>query len=295
LSPIYQFYQFYRITFFQLFQYIDSMIIIGEKINGFIPASAKAIRERDEAYIRSLAISQAQMGADYLDVSAGANRERERETLEWLINIIQDSVDTPLCIDSPDTSILLDMIRLAKRPGILNSVSEENGKCDAVFPKIADSEWKVIALACDNKGISTDAAVKFDIAAAIVEKAKKYGIGMDRLFIDPLVSALCANGNSLLNFIETTRAIKKQYPDIHITSGLSNISFGMPHRTILNQLFLALAQQAGMDSAILDITSEEMRSALYAADALLGRDRNCRRYLNAYRKGLLGLSGGKND
>lgn len=272
------------------------MIIIGEKINGFIPATARAIRERDEAYIRGMAITQAEMGADYLDIAAGPardqDREQERETLEWLINIVQDAVDTPLCIDSPDPSVLLDMIPLAKKPGILNSVSEEHEKCEAVFPKIADTEWKVIALACDNKGISADAQTKFNIAAGIVEKAKSYGIGMDRLFIDPMVSALCANGNSLLNFIQTMQTIKERYPDIHITSGLSNISFGMPHRTVINQLFLALALAAGMDSAILDITSAEIRSALYAVDALLGRDRNCRRYLNAYRKGLFG---GKND
>jgi 5-methyltetrahydrofolate--homocysteine methyltransferase len=180
------------------------------------------------------------------------------------------------------------MIPLAKRPGMLNSVSEEHGKCEILLPKVADSEWKIVALTCDNNGISRDARVKFDIAVTIVEKAKKYGITPDRLFIDPLVTTISTNSNSLLSFNETLVNIKNKYPEIHITSGLSNISFGMPYRKAINQQFLTLAMNAGMDSAIMDPTSDDMRATLYAVEALLGRDRNCRKYLNAFRKGLIG-------
>jgi 5-methyltetrahydrofolate--homocysteine methyltransferase len=264
------------------------MIIIGEKINGSIPATAKAIANRDEAFIRNLALKQTEMGADYLDVAAGVAPEIERETLSWLITIVQDAVDTPLCIDSSDCNVILDMIPLAKKPGMLNSVSEEHGKCEILLPKVADSEWKIVALTCDNKGISSDPKVKFDIAVTIVEKAKQYGIAVDRLFIDPLVTTISTNSNSLLSFNETLISIKNQYPEIHITSGLSNISFGMPYRKAINQQFLTLAMNAGMDSAIMDPTSEDMRTTLYAVDALLGRDRNCRKYLTAFRKGLIG-------
>ena len=264
------------------------MIIIGEKINGSIPSTAKAIQEKNEDFIRNLAIRQTEMGADYIDVAAGTSPELERETLKWLIGIVQDAVDTPLCIDSSDCNVLLDMIPLAKKPGMLNSVSEEHGKCEVLLPKIADSEWKIIALTCDNRGISPDPKVKFEIAVTIVEKAKKLGIIEDRLFIDPLVTTISTNGESLLSFNETLMSIKKKYPEIHITSGLSNISFGMPYRKIINQQFLALAMNAGMDSAIMDPTSDELRATLYAVEALLGRDKNCRKYLNAFRKGLIG-------
>jgi 5-methyltetrahydrofolate--homocysteine methyltransferase len=265
------------------------MIIIGEKINGSIPSTAKAIANRDEAFIRNLAQKQTETGADYIDVAAGTSPELERETLAWLINIVQDTVDTPLCIDSSDCNVILDMIPLVKRPGMLNSVSEEHGKCEILLPKVADSEWKIVALTCDNNGISEDARVKFDIAVTIVEKAKKYGITPDRLFIDPLVTTISTNSNSLLSFNETLVNIKNKYPEIHITSGLSNISFGMPYRKAINQQFLTLAMNAGMDSAIMDPTSDDMRTTLYAVEALLGRDRNCRKYLNAFRKGLIGL------
>jgi 5-methyltetrahydrofolate--homocysteine methyltransferase len=264
------------------------MIIIGEKINGFIPATARAIAERDEGFIRGLALRQTEAGADYIDVAAGTSPELERETLAWLINIVQDTVDTPLCIDSSDCNVILDMLPLAKRPGMVNSVSEEQGKCEILFPRVAGTEWKIVALACDNRGISSDPQVKFEIAVSMVEKAKKFGIAADCLFVDPLVAAISANGDSLLSFNSALTKIKNKCPEIHITSGLSNISFGMPHRKAINRQFLAFAMEAGMDSAIMDPTSEDLRATMHAVEALLGRDRNCRNYLNAFRKGLIG-------
>jgi 5-methyltetrahydrofolate--homocysteine methyltransferase len=264
------------------------MIIIGEKINGSLPLVARAVEERDEAVIRKLALRQAEAGAHYLDVAAGASLDKERETLEWLINIVQDTVPVPLCIDSPDPHVLLDMLPLVKKPGILNSVSEERGKCELLFPKIADTEWKIICLTCDSRGISSDAKIRFDIAATIIDKAARYGISRDRLFIDPLITALCANENSLSDFTAAVLMIKQKYPDIIITGGLSNISYGMPCRTLLNQQFLSMVMAAGLDSAIMDPVSVSIFSAVYATEALLGKDRNCRNFLNAYRKGVFG-------
>ncbi|MDR1816448.1 MAG: methyltetrahydrofolate cobalamin methyltransferase [Clostridiales Family XIII bacterium] len=264
------------------------MIIIGEKINGFIPRTLQAIEAKDEAYIREIAKSQSEFGADFLDVCAGTAPEIERETIKWLIDIVQDTVDTPLCLDSSDVSVLLEMMPLAKKPGVINSVSGEEGKCEAIFPVIADTDWKVVALTCDQNGIPTDPEVKFQIAQTLVEKAQAAGIAVDRLFIDPLVTTLATTGDSLLSFNEAVRKIKGAWPEIHITSGLSNISFGMPYRKAINTQFLALAMSAGMDSAIMDPTSADMRATLYATDALLGHDEFCMNYLTAFRAGLIG-------
>ena len=267
------------------------MIIIGEKINGSIPLIAKAIAGRDEACIRELALRQTEFGADYLDICAGVAPDLERETLKWLIAVTQDAVDTPLCVDSTDCDVILDMLPLINKPGLINSISEERGKSDRLLPRIADSEWKVVALTCDNKGISTDPEAKFAIAALIMEKARGFGIREDRLFIDPLVTALSTTGDALASFTETMRLIRESYPGAHIISGLSNISYGMPFRKAINQQFLCLALAAGMDSAIMDPTSADMRATLYASEALLGKDRLCRRYLTAYRKGVIGKKG----
>ncbi|MCL2493425.1 MAG: methyltetrahydrofolate cobalamin methyltransferase [Clostridiales bacterium] len=264
------------------------MIIIGEKLNGFIPRTMEAIVAKDESYIREIAKSQTEFGADYLDVCAGTAPEIERDTMKWLIGITQDTVDTPLCIDSSDVHVLLEMMQLAKRPGILNSISGEAGKCDAILPVIRGAEWGVVALTCDQNGIPTDPEVKFQIAKDLVAKAQAHDIPLDRIFIDPLVTTLATTGTSLLSFSEAVRKIKGNWPDIHITSGLSNISFGMPFRKAINTQFLALAMSAGMDSAIMDPTSADMRATLYATDALLGNDEYCMRYLTAYRAGMIG-------
>ena len=264
------------------------MIIIGEKINGFIPTTLKAIEARDESYIREIAQKQTDFGADYLDVCAGVVPEKEREVLEWLINIVQDTVDTPICIDSSDVNVLLDMLPLIKKPGIINSVSNEEGKCDTIFPKVADTDWKIVALTCDLNGIPYDAKTKYDIACDIVRQAKEYNIAVDRLFIDPCVTTLATTGDSLLSFNDAVRMIKADFPEIHITSGLSNISFMMPFRKGINTQFLALAMSAGMDSAIMDPIDLAMRNTLFATDALLGNDEFCMNYLDAFREGIIG-------
>lgn len=270
------------------------MIIIGEKINGAVPKTAEAIRNKDEGYIREIALKQTEFGANYLDVCAGTDPSIEVETLEWLIDLVQDTVDTPICIDSSDCEIIMKVLPRIKKPGMINSVSEEHGKCDYLMPKIADTEWKLIALVCDNKGISLDPNVKVGIGKIIMEKAKKYGIDEDRMYIDPLATTLSTTGDSLESFIKTMDGIRADYPRVHFTSGLSNISFGMPFRSAVNRGFLTLAMNGGMDSAIMDPMLADMRATLYSTEALLGKDRNCRRFLSAYRKGIIGPQKAKN-
>jgi len=264
------------------------MIIIGEKINGFIPSTLKAIEGKDEEYLKGLARSQTEFGAAYIDVCAGVEPAIERDTMKWLIGLVQSVVETPLCIDSSDVDVIIDMIPLANKPGMINSVSGEEGKCDKLFPVIADSAWNVVALTCDQDGIPEEPEKKFEIATRIVDKAASYGISVDRLYIDPLVTTLATKPNSLTSFSAAVRLIKEKYPDIHITSGLSNISYGMPYRKVINQAFLQLAMAAGMDSAIIDPTAENMRAAIYATEVLLEQDPACKRFLKAYRQGLIG-------
>ena len=264
------------------------MIVIGEKINGTIPSVKKAIEARDEEFIRNLAIKQVDAGANYIDVCASTAPEFEVETLKWLMDIIQDTVDTPLCIDSPNANTIAEVFKYAKKPGIINSVSEEGDKCEVIFPLIQGTDWQVVALTCDSNGIPSDVQTRVNITKTIVEKAEKYGITPDRIHIDPLVMALSADNTSLLNFAETTKAIKEMYPTIKITSGLSNISFGMPLRKVVNQSFLTLAAFAGMDSAIIDPCNRDLLATLLATEALLGKDKHCRKYSTAYRKNKIG-------
>ncbi|WP_054873477.1 methyltetrahydrofolate cobalamin methyltransferase, partial [Oxobacter pfennigii] len=212
----------------------------------------------------------------------------EVETLKWLMDIVQNAVDKPVCIDSPNPRVIEAVFKYANKPGLINSVSDEGDKCEVIYPLIQGTEWQVVALTCNNKGIPSDVQTRVDIAKVVTDRAAKYGITPDRIHIDPLVMALSADNTSLLTFLESTRKIKEMYPTIKITSGLSNISFSMPLRKIINANFLTLAIQGGMDSAIMDPCNRDMMASLLATEALLGRDRFCRNFTNAYRKNKIG-------
>lgn len=255
------------------------MIIIGEKLNGSIPSVAKAIAERDADLIRERAKMQAEAGADFLDVCASVEEEVEVETLKWMIDIVQEVTDIRICVDSPSAKTCAEGIKLCKRPGLVNSVSLEGNKIDTIFPVIADTDWECVALLCDNDGIPDSVEKRMKVFHGIMEKAKEYNIAPSRLHIDPLVVTLSTDQTALTVFAQCCRQIKAEYPDIHITSGLSNISYGLPVRKNINQAFMVLAMNAGMDSAIVDPTNKNMIGMIYAANALLEKDEYCLNYI----------------
>ncbi|NLI92637.1 MAG: methyltetrahydrofolate cobalamin methyltransferase [Peptococcaceae bacterium] len=264
------------------------MIIIGEKINGSIPSMGKAIREKDEAYIRDCAKKQADAGATYLDVCASVPEEFEVETLKWLIGLVQEVTDTPICVDSPSPYSIVAALPFCKKTGLVNSVSMEGEKIDVIFPVIADTKWECVALLCDDKGVPHSVEKRLEVFENIMKKAKEYNIAPSRLYIDPLVETLSTNEATLTMFAECAREIRKRYPTIHVTSGLSNISFGLPARKLINQAFMVLAMNAGMDSAIVDPTNRDLLGLIYATKALLEQDEYCLEYISAFREGIIG-------
>lgn len=283
------------------------MIIIGEKINGAIPVVAKAIAERDAEFIRERAKAQIKAAQDedyfeepvplYIDVCASTDPAVEVETLKWMIeeveSVIPDELENvAIAVDSPSAAVCAEAFQFCKRTGIVNSVSmekDEQGrvKTDIVFPAIANTDWGCIALLCES-GIPQSVEDRMAVFEKIMAKAKEYGIAPNRLYIDPLVEAAATNQAAFTLFSECCRRIKAQYPDIHITSGLSNISFGFPgFRKPLNMAFMALAMQAGMDSAIVDPTNKDMVGLMYATELLTEQDEDCMNYIAAHRQGLL--------
>ena len=265
------------------------MVIIGEKINGAIPKVAEAIEKRDSGFIVGLASAQETAGADYLDVCAGTTPDKEYDALCWLIDVVQDSTETPICIDSPDPEMLKKVFSRLNTPGLINSISLEGSKCEILLPILRENpRWGVIALCCDNNGIASSAEEKTKLALRLIDSAGEYGVAPDRLHIDPLVLALPAVNNSAMDFCKAARDIKERYPDVNITAALSNISFGMPARGLVNRNFLTLAMQAGLDSVIADPLNRNVIETIFATDALLGRDRLCRNYNKAFRAGIIG-------
>jgi len=266
------------------------MIIIAEKLNGSIPSCAKAISGRDEAYIKDMAKRQADAGADFIDCCTSV-RENELETITWMIDLIQSVTDCPISVDSPDVSVIIDAMPLCKKPGLFNSVSCEGNKIDLAFPVLAKPEnekWHVMALLCDDTGIPKSAAKRIEVFDMIMAKAEAYGIDKKRIHVDPLVEMLCTtdDGEGVFMILDVIKHIKKTEPRIHISGAISNISYNLPVRRLVNQAFAVLAISAGMDSAVMDPLSRDMRGVILAAESMLGLDDMCIEYISAYREGI---------
>jgi len=263
------------------------MIIIGEKLNGFIKRTAEAIQSRDEAYLKSIALQQELSGADYLDVCA-ADGEHEADTLRWLASLAEEASSLPVCLDSPNPNTISAVLPFCSRPGIINSVSLEPGKIETLFPLLANTEWKFVVLLCSNAGVPDSVAGRMELFERMLASAKEYQIDESRLFIDPVLHSLATEESSFETFAACAQEIRKRSSRVHIVSGLSNVSFGLPERSWINRAFLVLAMQAGMDSAILNPLDNELMSLMYATRALLGEDEYCMDYITAYREGRFG-------
>jgi len=266
------------------------MILIAEKLNGSIPSCAAAIAARDEAYIKDLAKRQADAGTDFIDCCASVI-ENEFEIMKWMIETIQSVTDRPISIDSPDVSVILDAMSLCKKPGMFNSVSGEGDKIDIAFPVLAkpeNCEWQVMALLCDDTGIPKSAEKRIEVFGTVMEKAALYGIDEKRIFIDPLVEMLCTadDGEGIFMILDVIRHIRSAHPKVHISGAVSNISYNLPVRRLVNQAFTVLAINAGMDSAVLDPLNRDLRGVILAAEAMLGIDDLCAEYVSAYREGI---------
>ncbi|MDX1686551.1 MAG: dihydropteroate synthase [Candidatus Promineifilaceae bacterium] len=263
------------------------MKIIGEKINGTRKGVAQAIAERDTAYIRDLAARQVEAGSDWLDVNAGTHPAQEPDDLVWLIEQVQAVTDVPLCLDSANPQALITAIEAVDKTPMINSISGEEKRLEEILPIVAEHGCQVIALAMDSKSVPATSEERIAIIHRVIKATRAAGVADEQLYVDPLAMTIATDTSSAVTALETIRQVGKAYPDCHFTIGLSNISFGLPARSIVNRTFLTLAMQAGLDSAILDPLDQEIQAAILATELLLGRDRHCLNYVRAARSGKL--------
>lgn len=264
------------------------MVIVGELINTSRKAIREAVEARNVEYIQQVAKAQEASGAHYLDVNCGNMVGQEIEIMQWLVEAIQQVTDMPLCIDSPDEGALRQGLSLLK-PGykpMINSISAEEKRYNAIIPLVKEFHAKIVALCIEDAGMPATAEDRLRIAAKLVQDLEKDGVSQDDIYIDPLIkplSANCAHGQEVL---EAIRLIKQQYPAVHFNCGLSNISYGLPNRAVLNRIFLIQTMTMGMDGYILNPTDKAIMGTVYASQALLGRDKYCSKYIKAHRQGL---------
>jgi cobalamin-dependent methionine synthase I len=263
------------------------MLIIGEKINTTKKSINAAVEAKDAQLIKDEAIKQLEAGAEIIDVNTGTRIKSEVEDMKWLVNTVQEAVDCRLCIDSPDPEAIKAGLELCKQKPIVNSITGEKDRVDAIMPMVKKHGASVVALTMDEAGMPKTGEDRLKIATKIIDMIKEYNIPMDDIYFDALIQPVGSNPEQGLAVLEGIRLIRQSFPEAHIVCGLSNISYGLPERKLLNRTFLPMAMNAGLDSAIMDPTDKMLMSAILASSALLAKDEYCMAYISSWRQGRL--------
>lgn len=265
------------------------MLVVGEKINTSRKAVKEAVEKMDAGFIRQLARRQHEAGADYIDVNCGTFLEDEPELLRWLVREVQQELgDLPLCIDSPNPLAVEAAMKEHQGIPMLNSISGEKERYEALEPLVIKYGCKVVVLCMDDEsGIPADAEIRYKIASRIIDNLTGKGVKPGDIYVDPLIQPISVDTKNGLAAADTIRMVKDRYPDVHAICGLSNISYGLPERKLLNQAYLVICAAYGLDAVILDPEDRKMMALVYAAETLLNRDPYCGGYLKAHRRGQL--------
>jgi 5-methyltetrahydrofolate--homocysteine methyltransferase len=265
----------------------EPFVIIGERIN---PTGRKKLASEmmagDFSRVVSDALAQVKAGAHILDVNAGVPSAEphkvEPELMVRAIEIVQSVTDLPLSIDSSVVPALIAGIKAAKGRPIVNSITGEEERMEAILPIVAEYNLPVIGICNDENGISYDPLVRLQVAKKIIARAESYGIKREDVLLDPLAMPVGAVNTAGRDLFQLVRMIREEL-GCNTVCGASNISFGMPNRHLLDSIFVPMAIAAGMTCAITNPVNQQVRHAIYAADVFMGNDESCMNYLMAMR------------
>ena len=265
------------------------MLVIGENINASNRSVAEAIAKRDEEFLVNLAKAQASSGADFIDVNAGSGQgsiQKATADARWLVGIVQSASDKPLAIDSDSPEVIEAALKEYHGERlIINSITAEPARLESIGPLVAERQASVIALAMGTDGIPAHVEERMAACERIMAYLTGLGVKAEQVLFDPLVLPIAVDTRQGLVTLGTIEQIKSRYPDARVVMGLSNISYGLPERKLVNRAFLLMAAYAGLDAVIIDPLDSKAMSLIKAADMLTGKDPSCRTYLRAHRKG----------
>ncbi len=256
-------------------------VLIGERINPFGKGPIKeALLLGAMQPIREEALKQVEAGADILNVSVGAFGIEEGKVLPQVVREITKAVDVPLCLESRSPVAIEETLKLGCGKPIISSVTGEDHVLDEILPLVKRYNTAVIALASDASGISKEPFKRLQIIRQIIERTDKMNIPREDLLVDCIAESSAVNDRAAIATLETIKIVTSEL-GVNLVLGASNVSFGLPNRTVINSVFLALAVQAGLTCSI--VNAAKMKPYLMATDLLLGRDPRARRYVTYYR------------
>ena len=259
------------------------MIIVGERLNSSRRSVLEALNRKDKKYLVDQAKKQEKAGASYLDLNTAALLDKEVQTLKWAIPLLQKELNIPLSIDTPNPEAMEAGLKIHKGQALLNSLSGEAKRIKAFLPLIKEYRPRIITLCLDDEGLPETSDKELAIARKMVILLDKERVNHKDIFIDPLVRPIGVDKKAGELFLETLEKIKKNLPSVNTIAGVSNVSFGLPRRKLLNRVFLVLALQKGLDAAILDPLDKEILGAIHSSEALLGKDPSLKDYLTFIR------------
>jgi len=259
-------------------------VIIGERIN---PTGRKvvlaALKEGNFDIVRKDAAAQVAAGAILLDINSGVPGADEPKLLEQMVNTVMEVTDAPLCIDTANPAALAAALSVYDGKALVNSVNGEERSLEAVLPLVREHSAAVIGLCMDDEGIPDTPEKRLAVAARIIERAAKLGIGPEDVVIDPLVLTMGADSHAGRMALRTVELVVEEF-GVNISMGASNVSFGMPDRRHINATFIAMAIYAGLTCPITNPLVPEVAAAVLAADLCMGRDDYGMGWIQAYRK-----------
>ncbi len=258
------------------------MIIIGERINSTRKQVKEAVEAQDRTVIAELATTQMQAGANYLDINGG-HPTREIEVMGWLLDIVQGTVDLPVALDSSNPDAILAGLKRVKKKPIINSISLEKDRIKKFLPIVRDHECGVVALLMSDSGVPTSIREREQRAEDLVGQLLDAGKKLDEIYVDPCFLAVYTEGNAGLDVLASIRWIRNRWPEIHISGGVSNASHGLPKRKWINQAYLVMGIEAGMDAAIIDPCVEGTVPLIMAAQVIVKKDDMAMNYMEAAR------------
>jgi 5-methyltetrahydrofolate--homocysteine methyltransferase len=263
------------------------MIVIGEKLNSSLPKTKELLLAKDAQRIQELAKSQDEAGADFIDVNTGECLSEEAAMMEWVIGLVQEVSQKPICVDTNSSVALEAGLKACKEKALINSISLEGDRFKEVSALAMKYDAAVIGLCQTADKIPDNAAERIEAGVTLANKLLDLGMEPERIYLDPLVTARAVDNNASLTTYQTVVGLKQELPFAKLVCGLSNVGFGLPKRKLINRTFLAMLVAGGLDGAIIDPLDNMIMAEALLAEMLVGKDRGCKKYLKAVKSGFI--------